>query len=165
MRRPVMADPFSETSGALDGLSSQMGRLENLTAAFGRTLSKSLVQGVAQGKSFEDILQGLGDKLIQLSLSSAFKPLESAVQGLFSSLTGTAAGLVSGAFGGGGGGKLFASMGGGGAPLFSAAPRAAGAGITVNMAVTTPDAASFQRSEAQVSAALARAVARGQRSL
>ena len=40
-----------------------------------------------------------------------------------------------------------------------------GKAITVNMAVSTPDAESFKRSEAQVSAALARAVARGQRSL
>lgn len=159
-----MADPFSESSGMLDGLTSQMGRLENLTEQFGRSLSKSLVQGVVQGKNFEDILQGLGNKLIQLSLSSAFKPLENAVQGLFFSLTRTASGLVSGAFSGGGN-ALFSSMGEGGASLFSAAPRASAPGVTVNMAVTTPDAASFQRSEAQVSAALARAVARGQRSL
>jgi phage-related minor tail protein len=46
--------------------------------------------------------------------------------------------------------------------------RAAGAGagpvqVTVNIA--TPDAESFRRSEAQVAAALARAVARGQRGL
>jgi hypothetical protein len=158
-----MPDPFSTTSTALDGLSGQMSRLEGITGQFGRTLSKTLVQGIAHGRSFEDILKGMGDKLIQMSLSSAFKPLENAVNGLFGTLTGTATRLVSGALGGGTGG-LFS--GGGTSGLFSAAaPAAAASPLTINMAVTTPDAASFKASEAQVSAALARAVARGQRSL
>jgi phage-related minor tail protein len=50
-------------------------------------------------------------------------------------------------------GKLGVRTGGGGRP----------ASITVN--ISTPDAESFRRSEAQVSAALARAVARGQRGM
>ena len=50
-------------------------------------------------------------------------------------------------------GRLGVQAGGGGRPL----------SVTVN--VSTPDAESFRRSEAQVSAALARAVARGQRGL
>ncbi|MBN8532655.1 MAG: phage tail tape measure protein [Rhizobiales bacterium] len=40
-----------------------------------------------------------------------------------------------------------------------------GGPVTVSMNIQTPDAESFRRSEAQVSASLARAVARGQRSL
>lgn len=50
-------------------------------------------------------------------------------------------------------GRLGVRSGGGGRPL----------SVTVN--VSTPDAESFRRSEAQVSAALARAVARGQRGM
>lgn len=50
-------------------------------------------------------------------------------------------------------GRLGVRGGGGGRPV----------SVTVN--VTTPDADSFRRSEAQVSAALARAVARGQRGM
>jgi phage-related minor tail protein len=50
-------------------------------------------------------------------------------------------------------GRLGVRTGGGGRPV----------SVTVN--VTTPDADSFRRSEAQVSAALARAVARGQRGM
>ncbi len=44
---------------------------------------------------------------------------------------------------------------------------AAGAGrpLSVTMHVSTPDADSFRRSEAQVTAALARAVMRGQRGM
>jgi phage-related minor tail protein len=40
-----------------------------------------------------------------------------------------------------------------------------GAGARVSVTITTPDAESFRRSEGQVSAAIARAVARGQRAL
>lgn len=40
-----------------------------------------------------------------------------------------------------------------------------GGGVSISMNIQTPDAESFRRSEAQVSASLARAVARGQRSL
>ena len=50
-------------------------------------------------------------------------------------------------------GRLGVRSGGGGRPM----------SVTVN--VSTPDAESFRRSEAQVSAALARAVARGQRGM
>jgi phage-related minor tail protein len=50
-------------------------------------------------------------------------------------------------------GRLGVQAGGGSRP----------ASITVN--ISTPDAESFRRSEAQVSAALARAVARGQRGM
>jgi phage-related minor tail protein len=49
-------------------------------------------------------------------------------------------------------GRLGVRTGGGG-----------GRPVSVTVNVSTPDAASFRRSEAQVSAALARAVARGQR--
>jgi phage-related minor tail protein len=42
---------------------------------------------------------------------------------------------------------------------------AGGGATTVNVTISTPDAGSFHRSEAQVSAMLARAVARGQRAL
>jgi phage-related minor tail protein len=40
-----------------------------------------------------------------------------------------------------------------------------GGPLTVNVTINTPDAASFRKSEAQVSAALARAVARGRRAM
>lgn len=157
-----MADPFSETAGALDGLAGQMTRLEGITGQFGKTLSKSLVQGIAQGKDFEDILKGMGDKLVQMSLSAALKPAEGLVNSVFGALAGTAGSLIATSLGAG-------NVGGGtSAGLFGASARAAAgpaAPMTINMAVSTPDAESFRRAESQVSAALARAVARGQRSL
>lgn len=157
-----MAELSSDATGVVNELSGQMSTLENVTAQFGRTLSRSLAQGIAQGKSFEDILQGMGDKLIRMSLNTAFQPLESVVNGLFGALSGSASNLVSGVLGGTSGGGLTGVFGGAG--LAASAP-AAQAPMTVNMTISTPDAESFRRSEAQVSAALARAVARGQRSL
>lgn len=158
-----MAEFSSDATGVVSELSGQMSTLENVTARFGQTLSKSLVQGIAQGKSFEGILQGMGDKLIRMSLNAAFQPLESVVNGLFGALSGTAGNLVSGALGGVASGGLTGVFGG----AAMAAPGGAkpAAPMTINMAISTPDAESFRRSEAQVSAALARAVVRGQRSL
>lgn len=176
-RKPLSGDGHSAlvSSSALEAtgaLGASMKQLNAATAQFGSTLSKAFASGIAQGKSFDEILKGLGQKLLELSLRAAFKPLEGLMKGVMGSLTGAVSSLFSAGtqslFGsasslfGGGGGKAVSSMGslfGGGASFAQGAP------VTVNMAVTTPDAESFNRSEAQVSAALARAVSRGQRSL
>jgi phage-related minor tail protein len=154
-----MADELDGTSDRLAGIEGQMDQLEKLSTQFGRSLSRSLAQGIAQGKSFDDVLRSLGQRLIDISLRAAFKPLESGVSSLFGGLTNLLSGAVSGGVGDGG---LFSSTGFGGGStggLFSSG------NVTVNMAVSTPDAESFRRSEGQVSAALARAVSRGQRNL
>jgi hypothetical protein len=43
--------------------------------------------------------------------------------------------------------------------------KGAGSGVSVTVNISTPDAQSFERSQSQVSALIARAVARGQRNL
>lgn len=157
----------------LDLMTAKMRDLEMSTEKFGQTLSKVLAQGIARGRSFDEILRGLGQKFIEMSLRMAFKPIEGIFGGFLSSLFQN----VSGAFSGGGGiSNLFSGLFGGGGAT-SGAPAASGAGgmaapsasasggLAITMNITTPDAESFRRSEAQVSAALARAVARGQRSL
>lgn len=154
-----MNDDPAGGGDALDTLSDQMARLDRVTAQFGRSLSRALAGGIAQGRSFDEILRGLGERLIEISLRAAFKPLESSFGSLVSSLTGG----LTGAFTGGSGG-LFADLAGA-ASGASASAAAAAPGFAVTMNITTPDAESFRRSEAQVSAALARAVARGQRGL
>lgn len=157
-----MADELDGTSDRLAGIEGQMDQLEKLSAQFGRSLSRSLAQGIAQGKSFDDVLRSLGGRLIDLSLRAAFKPLESGVSSIFGGLTSLLSGVVTGGLGGGGDGGLFSGGGQGGGladGLFG------GGNVTVNMAVSTPDVESFRRSEGQVSAALARAVSRGQRNL
>lgn len=186
----------SDPSASLEVLSEQMKQLDGLTAQFGRTLSRSLTTGIAQGRGFQDILRGIGQRLIDLALRSALKPLET---GLGSALSGLFKG-VSGLFSGGAAGApldlataKFAEGGVINAPTFFPLGRGLGlagergaeailplargpdgrlgvaasgqGGMNIIMNISTPDAESFRRAEAQVSAALARAVARGQRNL
>lgn len=165
----MATDLFGGTE-AVGTLTGQMARLDTLTNQFGRSLSKALSTGIIQGKSFDDILRSLGQRLIEISLKAAFKPLETGITSLLGGLTNSLSGVLSGGLSGNG--SLVSGLMGGGASgglagltgsfASAAAPKA---GVTVNMAVSTPDAASFSRSEAQISAALARAVSRGQRSL
>ncbi|HRE19776.1 MAG TPA: hypothetical protein PKW21_01910 [Rhabdaerophilum sp.] len=162
-----MADDIFSEADALDGLSTRLSHLDEITQQFGKSLSRALATGIAQGRSFDTILQTLGQKLIEISLRAAFRPLETALSGSISSLFGAFTGGFTGT------GGLFADMFGSadtsGTDLFGAPVRGAGSGavqgVSVTMHVSTPDADSFRRSEAQVSSALARAVARGQRNL
>jgi phage-related minor tail protein len=164
-------------------LTTAMAGLESVTDKFGRTLTGAFARGVLAGRSFEDVLRGIGQRFVDIALQAALKPAESLLGGLFSGLAGSLSGAV----------KPFADGGVVGAPTYfpmgrdlglmgEAGPEAVvplargpdgklgirgggGGGVTVNVAISTPDAASFRRSEAQVSAALARAVSRGQRAL
>jgi phage-related minor tail protein len=152
----------------IDPISAKMRDLELSTERFGQTLSKVLAQGIARGRNFEDILKSIGQKFVEMSLRTAFKPIEGLFGGLFNNVlktfTGglTEGGGLSGLFGGlFGGGASVAASGGMAPTLNGGAP----AGPSITMNISTPDADSFRRSEAQVSAALARAVARGQRNL
>ncbi|CAN1509682.1 hypothetical protein MCEMSEM23_00742 [Rhabdaerophilaceae bacterium] len=190
-------DDIDRTSGAIDSLTEQMRSLDSVTAQFGRSLSRALASGIAQGKGFEDILRSIGQRFIDIALRAAFKPLEASVSGLFSSILGGAGSLLSGTgslFGSAGGVTPFAEggivstphyfplgrglglMGERGAeaimPLsrgpdgrLGIASGGARAPVSISMTISTPDAESFRRGEAQVAASLARAVARGQRNL
>lgn len=190
----------TDAEGAVSGLSNQMTRLNAITEQFGKTLSRSLATGIAQGRSFEDILRNIGQRLIEMALKAAFKPLEDGIGSMLSGLVRGAGGLFGGGGSGGGapydlgGATAFASGGVINAPhyfplgkgLGLAGERGAeailplargpdgrlgvaaggkGAPVNISMVISTPDAESFRRSEAQVGAALARAVARGQRNL
>ncbi len=182
----------------------EMTDLVRLSKQFGTSISDAFSRGVAGGRSLSDTLQSLGQRLSQLALRSAFKPLESALTTGIESLvkaaigaTGAGATIPSANGNVVAGGRIAPFAGGGivSAPAYfplgrdtglmgEAGPeaimplsrgadgrlgvRAGGAGarpVAVTVNVTTPDADSFRRSEAQVAAALARAVARGHRAL
>ncbi|MGY6708366.1 MAG: phage tail tape measure protein [Rhizobiaceae bacterium] len=154
--------------------------LQQLSQDFGRQLTGALQGAVVNGRSLEDVLRRLALNLAGMALGQGLKPL----QGLFSSLFGqmlggitpfAKGGVVASPtyFGSGGGLGL---MGEAGAeailPLARGADgrlgvAAGGQGRPVNIVfnVTSPDAASFRKSEAQVTGMLARAVSRGTRSL
>ena len=157
---------------------------ERLSRGFGRALGDALEGGVVKGRSLTDVLRGLGTRLSALALSAALRPVENALGGVFANLTrGLLGGVTPFAQGGvlnaptvlSSGGASLALAGEAGPeavpPLARGADgrlgvAAAGAGhgpVTVNIA--TPDVESFRRSETQVAAALARAVARGRRGL
>ncbi len=181
-------------TAALGDARDRLNELNGLAGKFGSTLTKAFSGGIAQGKSFDDILKGVGQKFIQIGLQTAFKPLEAGVKSLLGSLLQGVSGFGSQLGGGSGSGTPVTPFADGGVisspgyfPLGRGLGLAGEAGaeaimplsrgsdgrlgvaasgggstqITVN--ITTPDVAGFARSEAQVSAALARAVSRGRR--
>ncbi len=176
---------------AMDTLLKDMRKSSD---AMGRSLTSAFSRGIVEGRKLEDVLKSVGQSLATSALKSALKPVETGISSLFSSgfqslfsaftPSATAAPPVQ-PFADGGViatptyfpmGRSMGLMGERGAeaimPL-SRGPdgklgvRGGGGGgrpISVQVNITTPDADSFRRSEAQVGAALARAAARGQRS-
>lgn len=162
----------------------ELSDAERLSRGFGRAIGDALEGGVVKGRSLTDVLRGLGSRLSSLALSAALKPVESALGGIFGGLTQSllggltpfAKGGVLGApavLGNESAGLALAGEAGPEAVLplsrgadgrLGVAAGGSGAGpVTIN--ISTPDVESFRRSEAQISAALARAVARGRRGL
>ncbi|MCD2172021.1 phage tail tape measure protein [Rhizobium sp. C4] len=175
-----------------------MTQLEARSKSFGAALSSALKSASVDGKSLEDVLKSLGNRLTDIALSAGMKPLENLVNSAAGSLTsslstglssllGFAKGGVPGAiqpFAAGGvvSAPTYFPMGGGLGLMGEAGSEAilplkrgpdgrlgvaAGAGTapsqTIVFNVSTPDAGSFRKSEAQVSAMLTRATARGRR--
>jgi lambda family phage tail tape measure protein len=173
---------------------NSLKELSRQTASFSSAISKAFTDAVVGGKNFESVLKTLALRLADMALQKALAPVSNAIGGAISSLFG-AFGLARGGVVEDGQVRRFASGGVVAAPtLFPLAhglglmgeagaeavlPLARGsdgklgvrsdgvgaAPINVTFNVTTADAASFARSEAQVTAMLARAVARGRRGL
>lgn len=169
--------------------------LERLSARFGSQLSGAFRSAVVSGKDLEDVLRGVGLNLAGMALEQGLKPLQGLAGSLFSSLFSGLSGILPFAKGGvpghvvpfaSGGivssptyfplGNRLGLMGEAGAeailPLRRGADgslgvAAAGSGASVNVVfnVTAQDAASFRKSEAQITGMLARAVSRGSRTL
>lgn len=147
----------------LDPLSRQMTELDQLTRKFSQTLSSSLAKGIIEGRNLGDVLKGVGDQMLRLSLSQAQGTLASGLNSLIKTGLSGLTGLVSGAAGSlaeGAAGHALPDMRGS-----AGAGAQAGGGTVIHMNVQAQDAGSFLRAEGQVNAALARAVARGQRNL
>jgi phage-related minor tail protein len=179
---------WQATSGTLDGLRSKTNDLTAAVGSFSKVMTQAFASSITSGKQFEDVLKSLALKLSSLAVQSAFKPLDSALGGYLQALT-------AGRGGGTGEGttQLFAAGGVIGAPSYfplsdggtglagEAGPEAimplqrgpdgrlgvagGGGGHTINVSIATPDADSFRRSESFITGQIARAVARGQRSL
>ncbi|MEZ5841433.1 MAG: phage tail tape measure protein [Hyphomicrobiales bacterium] len=171
-----------------------LGEMEGMSNRFGSAIAGALKSAVAGGKDFSAVLSDLAMRLADMALDAALKPvgsaLSSSLSGLFSGFSMFADGGVFSAgrvvpFADGGvvaaptffpmSGNRMGLMGEAGAeavlPLARGADGslgvrangAAAAPVTVNIAAR--DVESFRRSEAQVSAMLARAVKRGRRAM
>lgn len=160
--------------------------------SFSGAISRAFKDAIVGGKSFESVLSSLALRLAGLALDRALQPIANGIGGAIGSLFG-AFGLANGGVVADGGVRRFAGggvvsaptvfplarglglMGEAGAeavlPLARGSDGALGvrssgsAPIVVNVNVTAADAESFRKSEAQVTAMLARAVGRGRRGL
>ena len=184
-------DAAERTRKTLDDTEKRMDALTISANGFASAMSRAFGQAVTGGKQFDDVLKGLVLRLSGMAVSAAFKPLTSGIAdglnklfaGMFEMKAATGAVKPFAAGGVIGTPTYFPLMSGGVGLAGEAGPEAImplarGAdgrlgvatggtrgttSITVNIA--TPDAESFRRSESYITGQIARAVARGQRSL
>jgi phage-related minor tail protein len=162
---------------ALDGITISS---ENVS----RSLARTFASAIASGRSFNDTLATIGTSLSRVALNSGAQGLVSGATSwlgdAFSGLSGSVAPFAEGGIVGSptlfGMGSNFGLMGERGAeailPLsrgpngqLGIATQNAPAPVAVTVNISAADAESFRKSEGQITSALARAVARGQRSL
>ncbi|PYE88392.1 phage tail tape measure protein [Phyllobacterium leguminum] len=163
-----------------------LDELQKKSDRFGSSLTAALKGAAVSGRGLDDVLRGLATNLAGLALDAGMKPLQGLLSSLFSGfLGGIGGGVTPFAKGGVVSSPTYFGLGGGGLGLTGEAgaeailPLARGADGRLGVAmggggakstqvifnVSTPDAASFRKSEAQVSSMLARAARRGSRSL
>ena len=181
----------AQFNSAIDGAEKRTAALTISANGFASAMSRAFSQAAVGGKQFDDVLKGLALRLSSMAVSAAFKPIATGIgeglNKLFSWLfeTKAATGAIK-PFAAGGviGTPTYFPLSSGGLGLAGEAgpeailPLQRGAdgrlgvasggargatSITVNIA--TPDAESFRRSESYITGQIARAVARGQRSL
>jgi phage-related minor tail protein len=182
-----MADDEQDFGAALSGaeaLSSVMADLEARSQRFGAALTGALRSAATGGKGLEDVLKGLGSRLVDITLAAGLKPLDTMLGNAVGNLAGAVTPFAQGGvvraptyFPMDGGAGL---MGEAGAEAILPLKRGAdgalgvaaggegvgqGGGPQIVFNVTATDAASFRKSEGQISAMLARSVARGRRGL
>ena len=187
-------DPISQQLADAETLADVMGDLERRSQRFGAALTSALQGATSGGKGLDEVLRGLGTRLSGIALSAGLKPLENMLSSAVGNLASGAGSLFAFANGGvpgrvtpfADGGVVssptFFPMGGdmglmGEAGSEAILPLKRGADGSLGVAaggsggtqivfnVTASDAASFRRSEGQISAMLARSVGRGQRGL
>ncbi|MDB5486250.1 MAG: transfer agent like protein [Tardiphaga sp.] len=169
--------------------SSAKGFASAMTHAF----SSAIVGGKQFDEVLKNLALKLSDMTVKLAFKPLAKTLTSGLTGLLSGMLGGIGGAFSGMKLASGGVRPFASGGVIGTPSYfpmmdggvglagEAGPEAimplrrgpdgrlgvagGGGGNTINVQIATPDAESFRRSESYITGQIARAVARGQRSL
>jgi phage-related minor tail protein len=174
-------------------LEAQLAEVSKAGTRFSNALSQSFVDLALKGRSFGDVLRSLALRLSEIALKAAFKPLTdsfgNALAGLVSGAAFARGGVIRQGlpvpFAQGGviaspiafplAGNRIGLAGERGAEAILPLARGpdgrlgvradGGGGINVTFNISTPDVESFRRSETQLAALLARAVAQGQRNL
>ncbi|WP_114213931.1 phage tail tape measure protein [Ochrobactrum sp. 3-3] len=158
--------------------------LEKRSSSFGNSLTSALKGAITSGKGLEDVLRGLAGSLAGTALSAGLQPLQSLTSSMMGGLLGGIRGIMPFAKGGVVSSPTYFGMGNGALGLTGEAgaeailPLARGADGRLGVAtggggkpvqvvfnMTSPDASSFRKSEAQLSTMLAGAVRRGARRL
>ena len=170
----------------------EVAECDRLAKGLGRSLVSAFESAALRGRDLGEVLRSLAMRLSSMALNAAFKPIEAGIGALFANLFkgfGFAKGGIVPAvtpFASGGvvatptffpmGPNALGLMGERGAEAILPLARGADGRLGVRadaqakpqsvvVNVSTPDAASFRRSEAYLSGVIARAVARGERSL
>jgi phage-related minor tail protein len=174
-----------------EGLEGELEKAAAGGRQFGRAMTGAFQDIAIRGKGLSDTIRSLALAMSELALKAALKPLEASIGGVIQNAIGGGLGIGGGTAGGvpvpfaSGGvisspiafplqGGMTGIAGERGAEAIMPLARGpdgrlgvkangGGAGINVSFNVTTPDADSFRRTEAQLSAMLARAVAQAQR--
>jgi phage-related minor tail protein len=188
------ATTANDLGGTIDGLTTRTDALVVSTNSFATAMTRAFTSASTGGRALDDVLKNLALRLSSLAVADAFKPLALGLSGGLNSLFGGlfssgGVGLAAAM----GAVKPFAAGGVIGAPTYfplspgglglagEAGPEAimplargpdgrlgvatGGAAANVTVQIVTPDPGSFRRSEAYLTGQIARAVARGQRSL
>ncbi len=190
-----MPSDFENLATQSEPLRAQLTDLQGLADGFGRAMTNAFRRSVVDGRRLQDVLKSLALGLSSRALNQALAPIGQGIGSALSSALGGLVGrgfakggvigtrITPFASGGAIASPNFFPMRGGLGLAGEAGPeailpltrgadgrlgvRAQGGGSAVNVTfnVSTPDATSFRRAESEVSAMLARAVARGQRGL
>ncbi len=173
----------------------EIAEAERLARGFGRAVGDALTGATLRGREADDVLRGLANRLSSLALDIAFRPLEQGISGLLQGALGGLSGFAKGAAVAGGRVTPFAQGGVVAAPTYfpmaggqlglmgergaeailplargadgrlGVAAQGGGRSTQVTVNVATPDPGAFRRSDAYLAGLIARAVARGERSL
>ncbi len=182
----------ADTSDLVSGLNDISGIAQDVGDTLGSSLTSALEQAIVSGKSLSDVLRNVALELSRSALSAAMNPLQDAASSALGNVFGGLFGAANGAVVAGGRPTAFARGGVVSAPtafpmrngtglMGEAGPEAimpltrgadgklgvAAQGgahpISVTVNISTPDAQSFRKSEAQIAGVMSRALSRANR--
>jgi phage-related minor tail protein len=180
-----------EIGANTDAFRREMNEATRMAHGFGATLTRAFEGAVVRGRDFSDVLRTLALRISSMAIGAAFKPIEQGLAGIFQNLIGGGAsggggpapiatpfargGVIAAptyfplssslGLAGGRGAEAILPLARGADGRLGVRGGGEGRSLAVTVNVSTPDAASFRRSEAYLSGTIARAVARGERSL